>query len=892
MAQYNFYKLLHPSLTLQKSVFINEVAYQKGQSYPFERVVRIPQIQRDYAQGRQNEDVRGKRVAFLKEILDTIYSPSGKLLPVDFIYGYIRKSGGSPISSGQLTINDIISTDLAFEPLDGQQRLTTLFVLYWLFGRREELIDSRTKTSTEPGLSLFTYQTRSSSEQFCNELVHHDATIIVQQWQREHSIVKYLNIMIEKKWKNAAGATDYQLKMKNPLHPMPTFSEYFRQLEWFNWNWNNDATIISMLNVMETALELIDQFGYTYIEGVKLSANLDNIVFDLLDDLNCNGEKLFVKMNARGKFLSSFDLMKSKLEEELELQSTAAKLHEDWSTRVDGNWIDYCWDKNSTLSGNDRALATETQLECIIKRIICHGFIGKRKLIHNDKDTNVINSADFGQELINMVYSHGKKKDDIIGKYADYAYLQRKILAKNPAATPLQKIDYQQILDDIDCLFFQDSNKLWYDVSDILYNNGYICFLNPSKTFLSHYFDAETDMGYQECLLLHALLKFCRVNSATLIASNMNLQKDLMGWMNYVQHVSLNTNRNVSFDTPDRFDEGVNLIDGWFDAWIGRQKIAPGISFEEYLAKNLNVGSNEPDRAREENLKAKLVLGVGPQNSGSNKSWQTFFKQYEQNSFLCGQLIAPLEWACKSSGVYDETNFNTYAAKLIELLSQAQNNIEIDALSIQAMLCICDYRNSVDFGSLHSYDRNAGFGLGWKQYLRTKSNGIYGKVVKLLIDEWVKSGNPDLKLFLDNFVVTKRVSITDWRKTLLAIPVPGFDKILKEVSISRKTRNVDSSTGIPIMVVASTNGGQRKYDLLLALWRWDKSLWGTDVTSVEMLSSGATSITKLRFNCKNGDEVIVESLHDSNYRLTYPTGTNTYQMPQLENQLRLLNCIK
>ena len=68
--------------------------------------IEIPIIQRDYAQGRKDKvKVREGFLGALEHALD------GNPIELDFIYGSKN--------------NDCL------QPLDGQQRLTTLFLLYW-----------------------------------------------------------------------------------------------------------------------------------------------------------------------------------------------------------------------------------------------------------------------------------------------------------------------------------------------------------------------------------------------------------------------------------------------------------------------------------------------------------------------------------------------------------------------------------------------------------------------------------------------------------------------------------------------------------------------------------------------------------------------------------------
>src|ERR1700722_19715328 len=76
--------------------------------------IEIPLIQRDYAQGREDRRASAIRSRFL-DALHTALT-EGAPVGLDFIYGEVR--------------------DGTFEPLDGQQRLTTLFLLHWYLASR------------------------------------------------------------------------------------------------------------------------------------------------------------------------------------------------------------------------------------------------------------------------------------------------------------------------------------------------------------------------------------------------------------------------------------------------------------------------------------------------------------------------------------------------------------------------------------------------------------------------------------------------------------------------------------------------------------------------------------------------------------------------------------
>ncbi|MCI5208368.1 MAG: DUF262 domain-containing protein [Candidatus Electrothrix sp. ATG2] len=97
--------------------------------------IEIPIIQRDYAQGR--EDVGEIRKNFLRALRETFSDK--KLIMLDFIYGS--------------------SVEDAFQPLDGQQRLTTLFLLH--------LYAFKKANKPHEFLNKFSYETRISSREFC-----------------------------------------------------------------------------------------------------------------------------------------------------------------------------------------------------------------------------------------------------------------------------------------------------------------------------------------------------------------------------------------------------------------------------------------------------------------------------------------------------------------------------------------------------------------------------------------------------------------------------------------------------------------------------------------------------------------------------------------------------
>ena len=103
-------------------LFRKEVDLNKETKVVLNGIV-IPKIQRPYAQGRTDGVSTYVRETFLEELFSTVQGKD--ILDLNFIYGIIR-----PSDSGYV-----------MELLDGQQRLTTLFLLHWYTTR--QLMDNR-----------------------------------------------------------------------------------------------------------------------------------------------------------------------------------------------------------------------------------------------------------------------------------------------------------------------------------------------------------------------------------------------------------------------------------------------------------------------------------------------------------------------------------------------------------------------------------------------------------------------------------------------------------------------------------------------------------------------------------------------------------------------------
>ena len=240
--------------------------------------VEIPKIQRDYAQGRTDEKTTSLADEFLCSIKTAICN--NEPLNLDFIYG--KTEGEKPEKTVLI-------------PIDGQQRLTTLFLLHWYAAAKEKKLTEAVKSI----LSKFTYETRLSSRDFCKSLINKSIDSF------NGDIVKTI-----------------------------------KDSPWYFLSWEHDPTVCAMLTMInridtwfkDISIPLFDQLtgsGSSEPECCPIT-----FYFLPLENFQLNDE-LYIRMNARGKPLTEFEHFKVLFSEYLPALEEKAKL--------DTKWLDIFW---------------------------------------------------------------------------------------------------------------------------------------------------------------------------------------------------------------------------------------------------------------------------------------------------------------------------------------------------------------------------------------------------------------------------------------------------------------------------------------------------------------------------------------------------------------------
>ena len=253
-----------------------------------EKRIVIPIIQRDYAQGREGKEY--VRKSFLEQLGNAIFKNGS--IELDFVYGTEK--------------------DKTMYPLDGQQRLTTLWLLHWYVayhagktnltsftedekkklknqsGKLENFEASKQEiVKTISTLKNFSYETRTSSREFCEKLCE-------LEYKKTDNIVKHI---MSQTWFFSIWKQD------------PTIQAMLRMLSGTSNTNNQDRELID-------GIEILFENNKDFPAYWKYLTENNQITFNFLP-LNSNeipiSDDLYIKMNARGKALTSFENFKADL---------------------------------------------------------------------------------------------------------------------------------------------------------------------------------------------------------------------------------------------------------------------------------------------------------------------------------------------------------------------------------------------------------------------------------------------------------------------------------------------------------------------------------------------------------------------------------------------------
>lgn len=230
------------------------------------KTILIPLLQRDYVQG-------SKESAVISPFLDALLE---KECDLNYIYGY--------------------EEDGCFVPIDGQQRLTTLYLLHlYLYASKKQAKEYKVHMK---------FASREYANDFCERIVEH-----LEELLSKSSSYKSLD-------------------------------EAIKDQNWFIMSWSKNATVCNMLGTLKLVHHKVkNNVDTIWKRLVKSDTPSITFAFMQMDESSGLDDDIYIKMNGRGRKLSAFENLKSWMDKKISTRPYA----EEWRIEMDNAWTDMFW---------------------------------------------------------------------------------------------------------------------------------------------------------------------------------------------------------------------------------------------------------------------------------------------------------------------------------------------------------------------------------------------------------------------------------------------------------------------------------------------------------------------------------------------------------------------
>jgi len=594
------------------------------------RKIVIPIIQRDYAQGRiGKEKLREKFLKDLKKALD-----DNEILKLDFVYGNIENN--------------------CFNPLDGQQRFTTLWLLHWYIAFK-----AGTLKDNEATFKNFTYETRTSSREFCNKLCEFS----VQNLNKNDDNLKIVNLIENQTW---------------------FFSE-----------WKQDPTIQSMLTMLggtsikdNKSKDIYDGFEEVFKDTdtdkekdkfekyweILTDENKCPIVFYYLDLLDLKlSDDLYIKMNARGKQLTDFENFKADLvgyikNENIEHENN---IKESIAHKLDTSWTDIFWKNKSPNNKIDEiyyAFINRFLLNCLITYEEKDKYLYDEKLVEENKL---------------FKYLYGDKGNDINVKYYGFdIYKMEESVIKTGITklkTVLNRIETLKDKDNINKLFQPN----WEDNSGFCFIPEYKANDNRDIPYI------PTTLTQPQRVVFYAICRYFEKNNYD--------ESNFKRWMRVVWNIIENANIET------------------IPAMIGAMRLINDLAEYSHDIYNHLKGRNisndfAKEQMEEEKEKARQIIDNMEFKDNNGKTWEEKIIEAEKYAFFKGAIRFLFR---ERERQYDWGKFDARFNKAKEYFDKngVTEKYKEDAILLRVL--VSNFNNFAQFSAI-IYDNNA---TSWKSIL-------------------------------------------------------------------------------------------------------------------------------------------------------------------------------
>lgn len=652
----------------------------------------VPKIQRDYVQGRESKTVEKNREEFVKELIGSL--AENKPMSLNFVYGTIQNSN-------------------EFIPIDGQQRLTTLFLLHLYVLAKKGDIDAIGKLQKQ-----FSYQTRYTTNRFFEELA--------------------------KDLLNLSKSDD--------------FAQAIRASGWYVTPWDNDPNILSCIVMLGLIHENYKQTINGNDEKSKQIAELliaDNcpITFMWLQLSSSFGSdnQLYIRMNSRGKQLTDFENFKAELYEKIlksDENDSAEKIN-DFKKNIDGDWYSLFWDaelcretsnKNQDTNGKNKDEKDIEKRATLIDRLLQHIFhwtivssicnatgdltsaskndskeFGRR--LYSDLQPGCEIERVYIQEYIDLYqnWENYEEKDDLEKE-------ERERREKERVAAFFNNIikDFACTLSFLSELKREEPKKIFrFIINDIFQ-------INYGKKDSINF----TIRQYSARVLLYSITKFAKDYKRD---EKNDKIKAFKSWYRVV----LNLVSTQEIDSPEDFQKAVRAIEEWNDNtadWLKSEKVK---------------GAFRSAQVKEEILKEEIL------KLAENDNWEIAIRNAENTNFDSGDGYKPRDYFRGQIGFL--LHMAGVEAQLNDLDQKQLNNFVYYS---KAVRCIFNYDNYWNDGKSDEITNKPTTVEKIKSGKKYSFDNLFHRAMLACENYWVNAPGNNIKTF---FVYNESHNNYDWR---------------------------------------------------------------------------------------------------------------------------------
>ena len=553
--------------------------------------IQVPYYQRDYAQGRiDNGRIDNIRKVFVEEMYGAIMGFNNKECHLGLVFGSYDEN------------------EKVFIAVDGQQRLTTVFLLHWYVAWREnKLNDYKEK------LLNFSWDTRSYSSQFVELL--------------------------------------FKIRPSgNVIDSIKTNSTYFSV-------WENDPTVKGMLTMLE---EIEKQYPNDILLCSQLFSNDCKIKYDILKLGKDSDGKTYLKMNSRGRSLTTFELFKSKLLD---------KYKPNFGHKFDNEWLSFMI-KFSATRDSQSSETSDSQ--------------------SSDPDIpfmNFINEYTYTYLQLKL-----KSGSDIANNYKEFTDAKKK---GELTDVPFISFDKYNGAFEGDCLEYFEKSLDWIcqNYENIKLIDNKIRF-SDSRFFIDAIIK-DNNPNFTHRAKLFAVFKYAELTGYDQIDTELYEK-----WTRVFRNLVANT--DIDGSNIGGICKAINKIDN--------------SDIYGYLSNGGEISAFTKDQVEEEIAKAKQILNGAPRSDG--KSWEEIIIEAENYAFFRG-VIRFLFTQNKIGDDFDTKWINAQEYFDKDGVKDGKEKFKSNALLMKSLLANCDnFREKIWWHFEFSNDA-----IRWKRIL-TSNNWI------------------------------------------------------------------------------------------------------------------------------------------------------------------------